>query len=84
MLHGFIGLIFNFCVAVSPPYGEYANTVELGYQSEGECVVRMIVGDSKGDTVTINEHTISIEILEGGAQVNIDNQGFALIYTEGI
>ena len=79
---GFVGLIWNFCAAVSPPWDGPA-TVRLGYQSQGECIVRIIVGDSHGETVTINDHTISIEIIEGGAQINIDNQGFTLINTNG-
>lgn len=80
MTHGFIALIFNFCAAMSPP-GEDAGTIQLGYQSQGECVVRMIVGDSHGDTVTINGHAVGVELLVGGAQVTIDGQGFALIET---
>lgn len=83
MTNGFVALIFNFCAAIAGP-GEDAGNVQLGYISKDECVVKMIVGDSHGDTVTVNMHTISVELLDGGAQVNIDGQGFALIETTGI
>lgn len=79
MDHGFVGLIWGFCAAISQPGEEAPNTIKLGYQSEGQCIVRMVVGDSHGETITINEHAISVEILEGGAQVNIDEQGFVVI-----
>ena len=83
---GFIALAFGFC-AVMNNYGEDAHTVGLGYLAEGKCIIRMDVGDSKGETAVINEHNIGIEILddeETAAIVHIDDLSFSIPNTEGV
>jgi adenylosuccinate synthase len=79
---GFVALAFGFCASVIQDEGQ--NVVALGYVSETTCVVRMEVGDSHGDTVTINDHDIGVEMIDGGAVVHIDDLLFVIPKTVGV
>ena len=79
---GFVALAFSFCAAMSTIGGQ--DVVAFGYVSGKQCVVHAYVGDSHGETVTINQHSIGIDILESGAVIHIDDLLFTIAKTEGI
>ncbi len=79
---GFVALAFSFCAAMATIGNQ--DVVAFGYVSGKSCVVHAYVGDSRGETVTINQHSIGIEMLESGAVVHIDDLRFVLAKTEGI
>lgn len=79
MIDGFVALIFGFCAAAIDDAS--SDVVAFGYQSDGQCVVRMYLGDSHDQTVTINEHSVSVKLLPGGAEVGIDDLRFVLVKT---
>jgi hypothetical protein len=82
MTSGFTALAFSFCAAIVQDGG--ADNVALGYVSNDKCEVMMIVGDSHGDTATINGHDIGVELLLDGAVVHIDDLQFVIQKTEGV
>jgi hypothetical protein len=82
MLDGFTALAFGFCAALTLDGGQ--DIVAVGYVASGQCVVRMYAGDSHGDTVTINDHDIGIEMIEGGTVVHIDDLQFTIPKTEDV
>ena len=82
MPDGFLALAFGFCAALVLDGGQ--DVVALGYQSEGECVVHAYFGESYGDTVTINGHEIGVALIDGGAEVFIDDLRFVIPKTSGI
>ncbi len=79
---GFVALAFSFCAAVATLGNQ--DVVAFGYVSGKQCVVHAYVGDSHGETVTINQHSIGIDMLESGAVVHIDDLLFVIAKTEGI
>jgi hypothetical protein len=79
---GFVALAFSFCAAMATLGGQ--DVVAFGYVSGKECIVHAYVGDSHGETVTINDHSIGIEMLSEGAVVHIDDLRFTIAKTEGI
>lgn len=79
---GFVALAFSFCAAMAMIGNQ--DVVAFGYVSGRECVVHAYVGDSHGETVTINDHSIGIEMLDEGAVVHIDDLQFVTAKTEGI
>jgi len=79
---GFVALAFSFCASMAMVGGQ--DVVAMGYVSGKECIVHMYIGDSHGETVTINQHSIGIEMLESGAVVHIDDLLFTIAKTEGI
>lgn len=81
MIGGAVVLAFGFCAAMDLIGGQ--DVVALGYVSKGECIVHARFGDSHGDTVTINEHSIGIDMIEDGAVVHIDELRFVIPKTEG-
>lgn len=79
---GFVALAFSFCAAMAMVGGQ--DVVAFGYVSGKTCIVHAYVGDSHGETVTINQHSIGIEMLDDGAVVHIDELRFVIAKTEGI
>lgn len=77
----FVALAFGFCASLTSHGAQ--DLVALGYIAKDECVVRMIVGDSHGETVTVNDHEIGVTILHDGAEVQIDDLHFVVQKTEG-
>ena len=82
MLDGFTALAFSFCAALTLDGGQ--DVVALGYVSQGECEVHMVVGDTQGEAAVIDGHEISVKMLEHGAEISVDDLRFVLIKTEGI
>lgn len=78
---GFIALAFSFCAAMTLNGGQ--DVIALGYVSHGKCIVQMEVGDSHGQTATINGHDVGVEMIEEGAIVHIDDLQFVILKTEG-
>ncbi len=81
-MDGFTLLAFGFCAALTIDGNQ--DVVALGYVSSDTCIIRMEVGDSHGETVTINGHEVGIEMIEGGAVVHVDELQFVIPKTEGI
>jgi hypothetical protein len=79
---GFVALAFSFCAAMATLGGQ--DVVAFGYVSGKECVVHAYVGDSHGEMVTINGHSIGVEMLAEGAVVHVDDLQFTIAKTEGI
>lgn len=77
----FVALAFGFCASLTSHGAQ--DLVALGYVSKDECVIRMIVGDSHGQAVTVNDHEIGVTILQDGAEVRIDDLRFVIPKTEG-
>lgn len=84
MPHGFIALAYSFCAAMGIEGNQ--DVIKLGYISNGECIVQMMLGGSKGpeDTITIGDHEVAIEMIDGGAVVHIDDLQFVVQKTEEI
>ena len=75
MIDGFTILAFGFCAAIADLPSD---NVRLGYVSDGKCIVQMEVGDTGPDHFTIQQHDFKIELLDGGAEVSIDDLKFVL------
>lgn len=80
MTDGFTALVFGFCAMVSSE----GDSVELGYVSEDKCIVRVDIGNTHGQTATLNEHEVGIKMLEGGAEISIDDLRFVIQASKGI
>jgi hypothetical protein len=78
---GFVALAFSFCAAMAVIGNQ--DVVAFGYVSGKACIIHAYVGDSHGETVTINDHSIGIEMIEDGAVVHIDNLLFVIAKTDG-
>lgn len=76
---GFVAMAFSFCAAMGADEGQ--QIVELGSIQDDKCIVRMIIGDSHGQTAEINKHEIGVEMLKGGAVVHIDDLQFVIVIT---
>ncbi len=79
---GFVALAFSFCAAMDIIGGQ--DVVALGYISRDKCIVHARFGDSHGDTVTINHHSIGIDMIKDGAVVHIDELLFVIQKTDGV
>lgn len=82
MTDGFLSLAFGFCAALVLDGSQ--DVVAFGYQSQGDCVVHFHLLDSHGDTVTIGGHSIGVSMIDGGAEVLIDDLRFVVPKTAGI
>lgn len=76
MIDGFVALAFGFCAAIEEDGGQ--EVVAFGYVSAEECHVRIYLGDSHGETLTINQHEIGVKILGEGAEIGIDDLRFVI------
>lgn len=74
MTGGFVALIFGFCAGMTD-----TGSIQLGYQSNGECIVQL-EADGDGDGVVVEGHTLGWEMLQGGAEVTIDDQKFVVVH----
>ena len=79
---GFVALAFSFCASMAMVGGQ--DVVAFGYVSGKSCITHAYFGDSHGETVTIGQHSIGIEMLEEGAVIKIDELRFVIAKTEGI
>ncbi len=79
---GFVALAFSFCAAMAMVGGQ--DVVAFGYVSGKTCVTHAYFGDSHGETVTIGQHAIGIDMLDAGAVIHIDELRFVIAKTEGI
>jgi hypothetical protein len=82
MPDGFISLAFGFCASLVIEGNQ--DLVAFGYQSQGECVAHLFLGDSHGETVTISGHSVGVTMLDGGAEVSIDELRFVIPKTDRI
>ena len=65
----FTTLILGFCATFSTIYGN--PFAEIGYISQGECIVHMALGDTNGQSVTFGGHSFSAKMLDGDNAVEI-------------
>lgn len=78
MTGAFVGLIFGFCAAISD--SDPDDTIWLGYQSAGECVVEKdLVGNNTFEISEYKGHGFLWEQLDGGAEIIIDGQSFVIV-----
>lgn len=72
----FVGLIFNFCAGMTP-----TGDLDIGYQSEGECIVKIETNEDipPDHGPVVNGHTIGWRQLDGGAEIQIDDQFFVIM-----
>lgn len=75
----FVGLVFGMCAGIV----DYApqDTLLVGYKSADKCIpVFALTGDSYADQDVVSEgHTIHWRWLEGGCEVQIDDQWFVVM-----
>lgn len=73
----FVGLIFNFCAGMTP-----TGDLQIGYQSKGECIVKIETNEDipPDHGAVVNSHTLSWHQLEGGAEVQVDDQVFVIMH----
>jgi hypothetical protein len=67
----FTTLAFGLCASIYNP-----NTLAVGYISSGECVIQYII--TEGVTARLNDHEVTTTILEGGAEVTVDELKFVI------
>lgn len=75
-MDGFMALAFGFCAAVANVHGQYL--IDLGNIVAGECKTFAWVGDSRGESVRVQGHDISVSMFEDGAEVTLDGRRFVV------
>ena len=76
----FTTLILGFCATFSTIYGN--PFAEIGYISQGECIIHMALGDTNGQSVTFGGHSFAAKILDdnNAVEVTIDeNRKFVVL-----